>query len=64
MVNDSKRLTMNLPELAKLLGVSRATIYLLANRPNGLPVPLIRVGNRLLVARKDVENLLGEGAIH
>ena len=62
MAISNGRLTMDLPELAKLIGVSRGTIYSMATRPGGLPVPLIRVGKRLLVARKDVVALLGENS--
>ena len=57
--NGNGRLTMDLPELAKCLGVSRGTIYSRASQPNGLPVHLIIVGKRKLVARRDVEELLG-----
>ena len=61
--NGNGRLTMDLPIFAKLLGVSRGTIFSMAARPGGLPVPLIRVGKRKLVAIKDVVALLGEDVV-
>ena len=50
-----ERATLNLPEVAALLGVSRTSIYRWAEQ--GL-VPTIRLGRRLLVPRAAVEELL------
>lgn len=52
-----ERLTMTLPEFAKATGCSRGLIYDLARR-NLLPVPLIRLGRRLVLSRKAVLALL------
>ncbi|MFC1988049.1 helix-turn-helix domain-containing protein [Chloroflexota bacterium] len=55
MTTDS--LVMNIPELAKSLGISRGLAYSLA-RQDSLPVPVIKCGRRLIVSRKSVESLL------
>lgn len=60
MPQDS-RLTMNLPELAALIGVGRSSVYQAALR-NELPVPVIRIGRRLVVPRSAVEALLQVGS--
>jgi len=58
---DSERLTMTLPEFAKAIGCSRGLIYDLA-RQSKLPVPIIRLGRRMVLSRKAVELLLsGDG---
>jgi predicted DNA-binding transcriptional regulator AlpA len=51
------RRTLDIPEVAALLGISSASAYALA-RQNRLPVPVIRVGKRLLVSRVAVEQLI------
>lgn len=50
--------TMTIEELAKVLGCGRNTVYQAA-RDGALPVPLIRIGRRLLVSRLEVDRLLG-----
>jgi excisionase family DNA binding protein len=56
-VNHDEKLTVNVPEVAKLLGISRATAYALANSGQ---LPAIRLGRRLLVPRALLEQLLSE----
>ncbi len=56
MNNDS--LTMNIPEVAKALGISRGNCYSLA-RQGKLPVPVIKLGERrMVVSRRALEHLL------
>lgn len=50
---------MGIKELAARLGVGRSLAYALARRDQ-LPVPVIRVGTRVVVSRYAVEKLLGE----
>jgi len=50
-------LTMTIPEVAKALGISRGLAYDLARRDK-LPVPVIRLGRRMVLSRKAVEALL------
>ncbi len=50
--------TLDIPELARLLGISRNACYIAA-RQDLLPVPVIRIGKRLVVPRAAVEQLLG-----
>jgi excisionase family DNA binding protein len=57
-MNPSQRLTMNIEDLARAIGISRPTAYDLARRDE-LPVPVIRVGRRLVVSRSAVDELLG-----
>ncbi len=55
---NSDTLTMNIPEVAKALGISRGTCYSLA-RQGKLPVPVIKLGERrMVVSRCAVERLL------
>lgn len=54
---ETERLTMTLPEFAKATGCSRGLIYDLARR-NSLPLPVIRLGKRMVLSRKAVEALL------
>jgi len=58
MSNDS--LTMTIPEVAKALGISRGLCYDLA-RQNKLPVKVIKLGRRMVLSRKAVEELLEAG---
>lgn len=51
--------TITLEDLAGLLRISRSQCYALAQR-DALPVPVIKLGvRRMVVARVDVERLLG-----
>lgn len=45
-------------ELARLLGLSRATVYRSIARGD-LPLPVYRINNRLRVPRRAVEEILG-----
>jgi excisionase family DNA binding protein len=62
----SDRRTVNIKDVAKELGVSIPTAYRLAHRDE-LPVPVIRVGQRMVVSRDALEAVLRqskqEGAI-
>ena len=53
----TERLTVNLEDAARVLGVSRAHIYAAANRGE-LP-GAFRVGRRWLVSRRALEQLIG-----
>ena len=50
-------LVMTIPEFAKVMGVSRNLAYDLARR-DALPVRVIRLGRRMVLSRKAVEQLL------
>jgi len=50
-------LTMTIPEVAKALGISRGLAYDLARRDK-LPVPVIKLGRRMVLSRRAVETLL------
>lgn len=51
-------LTMTLVELGQVLGISRPVVYDAAKRGE-LPVPIIRIGKRMVVSRAAVDALLG-----
>lgn len=53
-------LVMSIPEFARACSISRALAYDLARR-DALPVPVIRLGRRLVLSRKAVEALLEAG---
>jgi len=50
-----KRLALTVDEVAEILGLSRATAYLYANRGD---FPTIRIGRRLLVPKAALEKML------
>lgn len=54
---NSYSLTMTIPEVARALGISRGLAYDLARR-DALPIPVIRLGRRMVLSRKAVELLL------
>ena len=57
-MQDSERLTMSIPEVARALGISRGLAYELARRDQ-LPVRVLRLGERrLCVSRRSLEDLL------
>ncbi len=56
-----ERETFNIPELAKILGISRGTCYQLAAQ-NKLPVKPFRIGHRLVVSCRQVDDLLNRKA--
>jgi excisionase family DNA binding protein len=58
-----ERRTLSIPEVAKLLGLSRSAAYAMA-ADGRLPVPVIRVGTKVVVPRRAVEQLLGEPLDH
>lgn len=51
------RQTYSIEEVAQLLGLGRNTAYQAA-RDNSLPVPVIRVGKRMVVSRPALDRLL------
>jgi len=62
-MENNERLTMTIAEAAAVLGISRNLAYELARR-NSLPVPVIKLGRRMVLSRKLVELLVsgnGEG---
>ena len=60
---DGGRATATIPEFARRYGVARSTAYALAHQ-DALPVPVIRLGRRLVVSRDLMERVLaGEPAI-
>ena len=58
MVQTDERLTYNVEEAGRLLGISRASAFEEARRGD---LPTIRVGKRLLEPKKALEQML-EGA--
>jgi predicted DNA-binding transcriptional regulator AlpA len=54
---ETEKLTMTIPEFAKVFSISRGLAYDLAGR-DALPVPIIRLGKRMVLSRKAVEGLL------
>jgi predicted DNA-binding transcriptional regulator AlpA len=50
--------TLDIPEVARILGVSRNSAYVAA-RDGTLPVPVLRIGRRMVVPRRALEDLLG-----
>lgn len=59
-MDDNAKLTMTIPEFAKATGISRNLCYDLARR-NELPVPVIKLGRRMVLSRKAVEAVLEAG---
>jgi len=51
------RATYDIDEVAALLGISRNRAFVAA-RANTLPVPVIRVGRRMLVSRAALDRVL------
>lgn len=54
---ETQRLTLSVPEVAELVGVSRAHAYELIRIGR---IPSIRLGRRLLVPRKALEEFLDQ----
>ena len=57
VVREDERLTLSIPEAAKVLGISRGLAYDLARR-DALPIKVIHLGRRMVLSRKAVEALL------
>ena len=57
---EAERLIVTITEAAKIWGISRNLCYDLARR-NELPVPVIKLGRRMVLSRKAVEALLEAG---
>ena len=55
---EAERLTITIPEFARLAGISAGQAYALANA-NKLGVPVLKFGKRICLPRKSVEQLLG-----
>ncbi|MDQ3692779.1 MAG: helix-turn-helix domain-containing protein [Chloroflexota bacterium] len=56
--NDANRATMTVEEAAERLGISRTLAYELATTGR-LPVPVLRLGRRIVVSRLALERVLG-----
>ncbi len=56
----AERLTMSVPEFARVFSISRGLAYDLARRGE-LPVKVIRLGRRMVLSRRAVETLLEAG---
>ncbi len=55
-----KALTLTVPEVAKVLGISRNSAYVLARQGT---IPTLRLGRRIVVPRPALERMLqGNGA--
>ena len=59
-MQNSEQLTMTIPEFARACSISRGLAYELAKR-DALPVPVIKLGRRMVLSRKAVEVLLEAG---
>ena len=59
-MQQNERLTMTITEFAAACQISRGLAYDLA-RHDKLPVPVIKLGRRMVLSRKAVEALLGAG---
>ena len=60
MISDSRsddRLTLTVEQAGKMLGISRATAYQLANQGK---LPAIRLGRRLLISKAGLERMVNE----
>lgn len=54
---DIERMTVNIESAARMLGISRAVAYELARRDQ-VPVPVIRLGRRMVVSKRALEDVL------
>ncbi len=57
--NQSDKATASIPQFAAAWGISRTLAYELA-RTKRLPVPVIRLGRRLVVSRVALDRVLAE----
>jgi predicted DNA-binding transcriptional regulator AlpA len=56
-VQEISRQTVNIEAAGKMLGICRAVAYDLARRDE-LPVPVIRLGRRMVVSRRAIDEVL------
>jgi len=56
-ISQSARRTLTIPEVAQVLGLARSTAYAMAANDR-LPLPVIRLGRRMVVSRDLLERLL------
>lgn len=54
---DGQRRTLSIEEVARRLGINRSSAYALAGR-NDLPVPVIRLGRRMVVSEAALDLVL------
>jgi excisionase family DNA binding protein len=57
-----EKATLTIEEMAVRLGIARSTAFALAKR-DALPVPVIRLGRRLVVSRELLERVLAGESI-
>jgi predicted DNA-binding transcriptional regulator AlpA len=57
-----ERATVTIPEFARRFGIARSTAYALAQQ-DALPVPVIRLGRRMVVSRDLLERVLAGEAV-
>lgn len=57
MAETPQRLTLNIEDAAKLLGISKNSAYEAAKRGE---LPVIRIGARLLVSKAGLEKMLAD----
>ena len=60
---DTERQTVNMPTAFKMLGISRPVGYELAKR-DALPVPVIRLGHRMVVSKRALDAVLNAQKTH
>lgn len=56
-IKEVSRETLNIETAGKMLGISRPVAYELARRDQ-LPVPVIRLGRRMVVSKRALEEVL------
>lgn len=56
-ISEVSRETLNIEAVGKMLGISRPVAYELARRDQ-LPVPVIRLGRRMVVSKRALEEVL------
>lgn len=57
MQTPPERLTLTIPEAARVLGIHPQTAYVWAARGD---IPVLKIGGRLLVKRLELERMLGK----
>jgi predicted DNA-binding transcriptional regulator AlpA len=62
-VDDGVQQTFDMEAAGKILGISRPTMYQLARR-DMLPVPVIKVGNRMVISKRAIADLLNARKPH